>query len=137
MVAAFQRVLQEAGALQVMAKQNNWIMYPCSADAQPLSKEEYFDALTQWHQAIKECAAEAREAALMAEKDHVLQQIWLDVEDDEEWHTYWMVLGVRSGMRLFEDKADAQGDDAEHMQGALAGLFIEGANVSPHSLNLL
>ena len=31
----------------------------------------------------------------------------------------------------------AQGDDAEHMQGALAGLFIEGANVSPHSLNLL
>lgn len=71
-----------------------------------------------------------------------LQELGIDVlldlslKADLSYYFNMYEADRRSGMAAVSTLR-AQGDDAEHMQSALAGLYIEGASVSPHSLNLL
>ena len=100
-------VMQDGGALQVRAKSEHWILYPCSSDEVPLEPDEYNRALEQWIKTLHECAQEAREAAEDAGAEAVLQQLWVELEEDDEWKPYWCTLTVKSGLSCYDEKEDA------------------------------
>ena len=100
-------VIQDSGAVQIKAKGDHWIVYPCSADEVPLSKEEYQRALDAWLTALKDCAKEAREAADGATQEQVLQQLWVELEEDDDWKPYYCCLTAKNGLSFYDEKEDA------------------------------
>jgi len=103
-------VMQDGGALQIKAKGDHWILYPCSSDEVPLAANEYAEALTSWTTKLKESAKEAREAADGAGAEQVLQQLWVELDEEDDWKAYWCTLTVKNGLSFYEDKSDAQSD---------------------------
>ena len=82
-------------------------MYPCSADEVPLSGSEYEQALEQWLSSLKSTAKEARAQQENAARDSVLQQLWVELEDEDDWKPYYCVLNVVHGLAFYEDKEDS------------------------------
>ena len=96
-----------SGAIQIKGKAANWLMYPCSADEVPLSGSEYEQALEQWLSSLKSTAKEARAQQENAARDSVLQQLWVELEDEDDWKPYYCVLNVVHGLAFYEDKEDS------------------------------
>ena len=81
-------VMSSSGAVQIKAKGDHWIMYPTSADEVPLTNEECESAIEEWQATLKQVHEEAREAADANDGSTPLQQLWVDIEEDDEWRPY-------------------------------------------------
>ena len=101
-------VSQQAGAIRLTGKASKqWVMYPCSSDAVPLSRDEYKRALDSWVGSLRDATMDAKAMQEANDQENVLQQIWAELEEEDDWKSYYVVLSVRSGLRFYEDKADA------------------------------
>jgi len=100
-------VSQNAGGFKLTGAGTKWVMYPSSSDAVPLSRDEYKRALDGWLSSLDESNEDAKAMAEANDKENVLQQLWAELEEDDDWKAYFVVLTSKSGMRFFEDKADA------------------------------
>ena len=119
--------VQDTGAIQIKAKSEHWILYPCSADEFPLNEEEYEGALQQWTQGLQDCAKEARDAKDGSKHEMVLQQLWVELEDDDgEWTPFYCTLSSGRGLAFYDEKEDAQNEPdkpvrtlgLDHVRGA-------------------
>mmetsp|Transcript_5101 Transcript_5101/g.13436 ORF Transcript_5101/g.13436 Transcript_5101/m.13436 type:complete len:353 (+) Transcript_5101:56-1114(+) len=100
--------MQDGGAVQIKAKGEHWILYPCSSDEVPLEAEEYNKALEQWLKMLREYAKEARDAAEAGSHEQVLQQQWVELDEDDDWKAYWCTLTAKAGLSFYDEKEDAQ-----------------------------
>lgn len=58
--------------------------------------------------ALRDCARDARDARSASSVEQILQQLWVELDEDDDWKPYYCTLSAVKGLAFFVEKEDAQ-----------------------------